>query len=251
MAHISSKDIQIFHVGGYDLRGFSTMFGINIEALTEQADVLGDTWVYHDVIGMFSVNISQNGFFTTTTAGSHDAIKTMRDNGVAVPVTVGMDGVTLGSSAWMVQAPLVSALDIAAERGALVKANASFVGGGLALGGILTGYSAATGATTHTGASVDGGAATTFGAYAILQVPTYTPDTATGLVFKLQGATDSIFTTPVDLITFPTVTAAHAFVFSDLGATTVHRYLRVLATWTGTPGAADAAFSVAVFRKTS
>lgn len=251
MPHISSADIAVYQSGGYDLRGFSTGLGINIEAITEKAHVLGDVWEYDAAVGMFNVSLQQNGFFTTETTGSHDAIKELMDNQVAVPTTIGMGGTTLGSFAWMIQAPLVASMDISAERGQLVKANAGFVGGGLAMGGILTGYSAGIGASTHTGAAVDGGAATTYGVYAILQVPLYDPDTATGLVFKLQGATDSGFTTPVDLITFPTVTAQHAFVFSSLGATTVHRYLRVLATWTGTPGSADAAFSVAVFRKTS
>ncbi|MBK6639705.1 MAG: hypothetical protein IPG34_20095 [Rhodocyclaceae bacterium] len=73
MSKATSVDVGIFHMGGYDIRGFSTMFTYNFEAMTEEAHVLGDSWVYHDTVRVTKSTMEQSGFFTTEEAGANQA----------------------------------------------------------------------------------------------------------------------------------------------------------------------------------
>lgn len=245
MGKIGSGDCGTFYAGGYNLLGFSTTLSWTVESGLEEAHVLGDKWVYYDNTKLSRCNLQQNGFFTLDgtaggSAGSNTAFKTMMDNKVRVGGFFGLGGGGLvGAAVKCFEGMLLGTFEIQAERGALAKANGSFVSTGFCKDGILLLQDNDIG-TGGDGSTYDSNVVSTNnGGTGFLQVVNYDPDSGTGLEVKIQH-TDQAETVWVDLLTFTVVTADYSF---EVKAVTgnVNEKWKVVTTWQGTPGGNETA----------
>ncbi|MBK6906337.1 MAG: hypothetical protein IPH08_04210 [Rhodocyclaceae bacterium] len=248
MSKATSVDVGIFHMGGYDIRGFSTMFTYNFEAMTEEAHVLGDSWVYHDTVRVTKSTMEQSGFFTTEEAGANQALGARLGSApISGLFSVAGNPPALGSIVRLFVGALQSSFNVTAERGALVKANASYASGGQVYDGKLIYFSSidengTAGTVVDTGATpyVNGGVA-------VLSVTSINLDGADGLIVRVMESPDSpeVF---VEMIEFAEITTDDpedpdllcGQAIDVLGLTVGPRY-KVTFEWTGTPGAAAAA----------
>lgn len=252
MARASSVDVGLFHMGGYDLRGFSTMFTYNFEAMTEEAHVLGDDWVYHDTVRMKKLTLEQNGFFETEVAGANQALTAhLGSDPVSGMFSVAGNPPALGSALKMWKAAAQSNFNVTAERGALVKANASYAAAGETYDGILI-YNGSIDENGTAGAVVDTGSTPlTDGGIAVLSVTAIDLDGADGLIVRVMESPDSpeVY---VEMIEFEEITTDVAATpdplcsqWIDVAALTVGPRYKVTFEWTGTPGS-NAAATIAV-----
>ena len=251
MAKATSVDVGLFHMGGYDLRGFSTMFSYNFEALTEEAHVLGDNWVYHDTVRVMKAALEQNGFFTTEEGGANQAfMSTLGASAVSGMFSVAGNPPALGTNVKLFTGAVQANFNVTAERGALVKATGSYASAGAVYDGILV-YMGSIDENGTAGAVVDTGATSYVdGGLAVLSVTAIDLDGADGLIVRVMESPD--VEAYVEMIEFAEITTddpeapdAECSQVIDVLALTVGPRYKVTFEWTGTPGA-NAAATIAV-----
>lgn len=256
MAKLSSKDVGLFCAGGWRLLGFSTQFTVNIEAGTERADVLGDSWVYHDATKIMTGTVSQQGFFTTDAAGSNAAFAAMQSSNIRQGATIALANPatpsTGGVRAWTFVGALLSTFEITASRGELAHANGSFVSTGRSGLGWLLANESSIGQGGHTTAEAvkvnESGVTSDNGGFAAINVMNYNPDGATGLVIAIQEA-DAAETTWTTILTSAAFTADNTSQGLEVLAVTVGPKMRAIATWSGIAGASATADVVVSFAR--
>ena len=173
MAKRASKDVPIFVLGGYDLRGSLTQFEDMRSAMLERTDVLGDLYESYDYVGVRSAELSQEGFFEEANEDidhhAHRALSSGR--GVERVLIYGLEGTATGAGFEGWSGAIEVLYTVQATIGAMTKAKATYKSIGPVEHGKLlqlsptwqlTGTSGTTGNTTAN--PVDNGVSTTGGA---------------------------------------------------------------------------------------
>lgn len=203
MAKYSSKDC-VFLVDGYNILGVTTQIEPIIEALTQETTALGDEWETHKYLGINRAEFAQEGFFDDASDSSNDALSGKQ--GESRVMCVGYEGNTIGKHFTGFQGELHANYARIASKGALHRANARYVGGGIVEDGLILHALAARSADGDTKSTpVQHGSSTSDGGAAYLQVPSLTLGGYTSVTIRVLERDGSTWAT---LATFTAVTAA-------------------------------------------
>lgn len=216
-------------VDGFSLTGTLTEFSEDTEALLEQSDCLGDSWVEFLPTGLKRAALAQSGFFDDAADSVNEALSELQQSSRIV--CYGFEGNTVGKKFVGLTGAFGAKYARLSSRGALHKANAEYVVTGQKDdGGIIL---HALGARTATGNSQgsdsqDAGASSSNGAVGYLQVTAISGTNATLDAVIRHSADDSTY---ADLIAFTqVVVAAERQAQRGTSAGTVNRHLA--ASWT-------------------
>ncbi len=239
-----AKDCAFFLVDGYSILGVVTELSDEVEALTEDAKVLGEAWPKPTAVGVRQGALTQNGFYDDATASVNDALN--EQQGVARVVNYGYEGNTIGKTCVGLAGSYASKFARISQGNGLTKANAAYaVSGAVEAPVILHEHAAEAGDGNTEGAeSVDSGAGTASGASGYLQVSSVTLSGRPSVTVKVRHSADDI--TYADLIAFTAVAARTAERKTVAG--TVNRYLASAWAWGGAGGAPTATFMVGLHR---
>lgn len=231
-------------VDGYDLAGVSTSLEDNVQAMTEDAMGMGDSWPEPTYVGLKSWGMTQQGYYDDAADSSHTAL--VSSNGVNRVVCFGYEGGTLGTRFAAASGALQVSYDRSLSRGELHKANATYQGSGRFWEGVILhalSEETADGNTESDG--VDNGAASLSGGIWFVQVPALDLDGHTGLAIKLRHSSDDITYTDKDTAT--TITSAPGSEARVL-AGTINRYAACSWDFTGAGTSPTATVFVGVAR---
>lgn len=203
MAKYSSKDVGLFAVHGYDVKGVTTTIDTTkISALTEDTLALGHDWAQHETTGLKRFDLTQQGFFDDAAASINAALS--GKEGLVRIVVLAHAGNVIGRKFIGFEGPLVQDYTRLATLNMLHKANATYKGSGQVDEGVILQELEAKAADWNTeGAdSVDSGASSADGGVGYLVVTAFSG--FTGFVGKIRDSADDI--TYADLIEFDDVT---------------------------------------------
>lgn len=205
---------------------------VESEALTEQTNGWGDSWVEHTALGLKQGSLSWNGFYDDASGGTKDALND------AEVGAAGVASVILGTSQgsdFIGAAGLKAAVARAAARDALVKYSLNLQGSIVEDGEVIEPEGAQSGNGATSSGSLDNSAASSNGGAGYLQVTALTLGGYTSVTVKIQESSDNgAGDAWADLVTFTAVTAADvAERIAVAAGSTVERYLRVELTWNG------------------
>lgn len=190
MAKYSSKDV-ILLIDGYNVLSNTTTVNSNVEALTEETTGFGDEWAEHTYLGLQKAELSQEGFFDDAAANVNDALN--EKQGTDRIYCLGFEGNTIGKNFNGFEGALETKFDRIASRGAIHKANASYLGNGTVEDGkILHALTARTAAGNTQASSVDNGAASADGGNAYLQVTELTLGGYTNVLITVRQSADNV-----------------------------------------------------------
>jgi len=215
-------------VDGYNLLAATiTEFSDDVEAVIDQSDGLGDTWVAQQSSGVRKAQIDQKGFYDDAANGVVTAL--VGNNGVSRILTYALEGNTAGKKFVGYTGAMETKVDRIAARGQLHKLNCSYMGNGQVNEGVILHPYAGeatlpTGNTTLT--SVDNGAATTTGAVFYVEVGGLSLGGYTNWRAILLNSADNITfgdLTPVDTFTITATPTAQTAVITG----SILRYLAV------------------------
>lgn len=245
MSKFGSAEAAFFLVDGYSLLGSLTEISDEIEAVTEDAKVLGEVWPKPTPTGDKLAALSQNGFFDDETNGIHDALNEQQD--VARVVTYGYEGNTIGKTCVGLAGSYASKYSRVSSKGVLHKANATYaVNGAMEKPVILQSLAALAGdGNTEGASSVDGGASSANGGAAYLQVTSVTLSGRPNVTIKVRHSADDV--TYADLATFTAVAGRTAERVPVAG--TVNRHLATSRAWGGAGGAPTLTCMIAFHRE--
>lgn len=227
MAKYGSGDVAFVLLDGYSLAGYTTEFSDEIEALTEETTVLGDTYEAVAAVGMKKAKFSWKGFYDDTALAANAALVTASGTGpgTARVMCYGIATNAKGKKFTGYLGAMEDKYSRIASRGALHKAEASFTGQGEVLeGDILHELTAETSASGNSDASsVDNGAASSNGGRGFLQVTAITLGGYTSFTVTNRMSTDNI--SFVAGQAFSAVTARGALTGSIGAGGSVYRYM--------------------------
>lgn len=245
MAVRSSANVGFFLANGYNLVGYLTQFSDEIEAVTDDAMTLGDTWPEPTDTGNRDARLTQEGFFDDAALASIDAYQANLGASAVLCYTFAPNVVGNQFEGW--SGAVETKYRRTSERKKLNTVSAEYsCSGTVETGLILHELSAETADGNTKGAdSIDNGAATAYGASVYLQVTALTLDGGTALqVDVLHSSDDSTYVT---LSSFTAVTTAPTAERKTVAAaaSTPRRHLACQWDFTGTPGGnATATFMV-------
>ena len=183
-------------LGGYNLTGTLTQFTHKQEAVLEQSDCLGDSWLEHSWTGMKSAELTQEGFYDDAALSQHAAAEAKLATGSVL--CHGVEGQTTGKNFTGWSGALQINYERVVSRGELHKANAEYRNQGLVeQGRILRPLSGATASGNTTGNSIDFTASNTSGGAAYFQLTSFSSGAGTTAlkVEVLHSADNLTFTT--------------------------------------------------------
>lgn len=224
MAFIHGKDTQVIH-GAYALTAFLNDGSVSSDVETAETTAFGSSAKTY-LTGLKDGTISASGMFD----GSADAVDQVLTASIGsdtlAPVTLGVNGTTLGNRVAILQAKTTS-YEVSSPVGDVVSVSYD----AQADGGIDYGVSlAALGSVSSTtnGTAVDNSASTTNGGMAQLHVTANS--WSANATFKVQHSADN--STWADLATFAVVatTVTTSERVAVAAGTTVNRYLRAQVT---------------------
>jgi hypothetical protein len=192
-------------VSGMNILGQTTMLEDTQEALIEETTVLGDAYEQQAYVGVKRFSLTQQGFFDDAANSANAAMITPGSSKV---LSYAPEGNAVGDrfvGSPMVQADYVRQI----QRGALTKANASYMSeGDHDEGQIVAPLAERTSASNTQASSLDNGDDSAAGGAGYLQMTSLTLGGYTNIVIKIQDSADDL--SYADLITFTAVTAAPA-----------------------------------------
>ncbi len=205
---------------------------IESEALLEQTNGWGDSWVEQTAIGVRQGSLSWNGFYDDASGGTKDALNDAEVG--AATVACILLGTSQGSD-FVGATGLKAAVARSAGRDELVKYSLNAQGSTVDNGEIIEPEGAQSGAGATSSGSLDNSAASSNGGAGYLQVTDLTLGGYTSVTVKIQESSDNgAGDAWADLVTFTAVTAADvAERIAVAAGTTVERYLQVELTWNG------------------
>lgn len=230
MAFIHGKSAVIIH-GVYPLSSYLNDASAN--QAVEVAEVTGfgaSAKAY--ITGLKDGTISASGMFDGDANAVDEVLSASIGSDTLAPVTLGVNGVTIGSRVILLQAKTTS-YDVSAPVGDVVAVSYEAQADGGVDGGIsLASLASVSSSTNH--ASQDNAASSSNGGIAQLHVTVNTRSAACD--FKVQHSADN--STWADLTTFTQVASGTASERKTVAnSTTVNRYLRAVSTLTAGTGA--------------
>ena len=222
MSTYGPDDVGFILLGGYSLLGDSVEIRDKIEALTDDAHSLGDTWQEHAAVGLMRSEVSQKGYFNDTTNAIHTALN--GNQGISSVFSYGVEGNTLGKKFIGYNGALVVDYERIASLDKLHRISVTYRGNGQVDEGLILhvlGAETSDGDSEGSPTSVDNGGSSADGGVGFLHVVAYSG--FTDVVFKIRDSSDD--STYADLITFSTVTGIGAERATVAG--TVDQYLAV------------------------
>jgi hypothetical protein len=244
VARFGSDDVGFLLVSGQNILGDSTNLEDTREAILEEITALGDAWQQHEYVGVKRYELTQQGFFNDATDRSNAALITP---GASKVLSFAPQGNSLGKP--MISSPMVQ-VNYARQlsRGALHKANASYVSEGSHDEGIILhalGAETAASGNTEGASSQDAGASSANGGGGVVQVTALALGGYTSVTFKVRHSSDDV--TYADLVTFTNVTAAPAAERKTVTGT-VNRHLACSWAFNGAGAANSVSFAVGFAR---
>jgi hypothetical protein len=232
MSSFNSSQVGFFIIGGRSVLGSRTGIDVTVQSPVKDKTPLGVAAVEKAHVGIESAMVSQKGFFDETANAANDAILGAPSRTSQV-VSIGMGGNTVGAEAFCLAGTLTGSYKRAIAVEEFTKADAEMESSGAIddQSKVIAPHTARTGATwTTTG--LDNASSSNTGLAAYVQVSALTLGGYTNCVIVLQHSTDN--STWVDLVTFTAVTAAPAAERKTVSSgTTINRYLRASASYTG------------------
>lgn len=231
MAKFGPDDLGLL-LDGRNISQDSIDATVEEEALLEQSNGWGDTWVEQTALGVKQGNLSWNGFYDDVAGATKDVLNDAEVGAAGVAcITLG----TAQGAEFIGAAGLKSSVARSAARDALVKYSLNLQGATVEAGDVLEPEGAQSGAGATSSGSLDNSAASTNGGAGYLQVTDLTLGGYTSVTVKIQESSDDgVGDAWTDIITFTAVTAADVAERIAIAAgTTVERYLRVTLTWNG------------------
>jgi hypothetical protein len=228
MSVYGPDDVGFLCVGGYNVLSDTTEVSDKIEASTDVATSLGDTWHEHAATGLKKADITQSGYFNDADNAMLEALQT--HIGASPVLCYGVEGNTVGKKF----IGYAGALEVEYERIAsldqLHRVTVTYRGNGqVDEGVILHALGARTTDGDSTGAdSVDNAALTSDGGVGYLQVTAFSGFSS--VVIKILHDTDD--SGYADLLTFASVSGLTSERKTVAG--TVNRHLAVDWNVTGT-----------------
>lgn len=230
MAVYGSDDVAFILIGGFNLLTNTMEMNDNLEAVTEETTVLGDSWQQHAYVGLKRGEVTINGFFDDAAKASVDALSTR--HGTERILAYGVAGNTVGKPFTGFSGAVELNVSRVASRGALHKLNTQFKGSGIVDEGLIhRAWSSATASTGNTqAASIDGGASSTLGGVGHFQLSDLAMDgTSTGFTASIRDSADN--NTFAALLNFSQVTSSSlaptAQRSTTLLSTAIQRYTAV------------------------
>lgn len=246
MAKFGPDDLGLL-IDGYDLAQDSIDATIESEALLEQTNGWGDSWVEWSATGVRQGSFAWNGFFDDT-AGL--AVEALVGNEGAAGVACVLLGTAQGNG-FVGLSGLKASQARAAARDQLQKISLNIQGAIVEDGDIIESLGAESGDGVTGDGSLDNAASSADGGAGYLQVKSLTLGGYTSVTVKIQessddGAGDAF----ADVVTFTAVTAAEiAERVAVATGTTVERYLRVTLTWNGAGSSESITLMVGFYRR--
>jgi len=242
MSRFGSADVNFLLISGRDVLGDTTNLEDERQAITEETTTLGQAAEEHTFVGVKRYTLSQQGYYSDAVNASNEALVTAGSSGV---LSFATEGNTIGKPvicSAMVQTNYVRQI----SRGALHKANASYLSEQLhdeAI--ILHALSAETADGNTDSSSVDNAASSSAGGTAYLQVTALDLDGYDSVTITVTDDTNN--SGFGDLVAFTTVTAA-PFAERVTVTGTVERYLSVKWDFVGTGTSPSITFLVGFAR---
>jgi hypothetical protein len=227
MANYGQSSVGFVLVGGYNLLTYTTdLSPITKEAMFEQSDTLGDSWIEFSPVGVQKAYFTIKGFYDDDAASTAGIVATATSTERVVCLS--LEGNTIGKKFAGFQGSYSAKFNRLLSRGGLHKVDVpQVVSGAQEDGVILQELEAKTADWDTDSESVDNTALTSNGGSGYLQVTAYSG--FTNVVVKIRHSADD--STYADLLTFTTVTAIGAERKTVSG--TVNRHLLVTGTKTG------------------
>ena len=245
MAKYGSDQIAFFLVGGYSLRGFLTDFSDEVEKLTEESTVLGDSWQQFSDVGLKRAALAQNGYYDDAAGASNEALVGL--SGSDRVAMYGLAGNVIGRSFRGMAGALQATYQRVMQRGALHRANATYkIDGAFEDGKLVHAHSAETTASGNSQASsVDNAASSANGGSAYVAVSALTLGGYTNVTLKTRHSADN--STFADLANFTNVAAAPTAERVAV-AGTINRYTASLWLFNGAGAGPSVTFAMGVVR---
>ena len=227
MANYGQSSVGFVLVGGYNLLTYTTdLSPIDTEALFEQSDSLGDSWVEFLPVGMQKAYFTIKGWYDDAAASIAGIVAT--GTSTERVVCIAHEGNTIGKKFIGFQGSYSAKFRRILTRAGLHKVDVpQVVSGAQEDGVILQELEAKTGDWDTDSESVDNAASSANGGSGYLQVTAFSG--FSGAVIKIRHSADD--STYADLITFTTVTALGAERKTVSG--TVDRHLLISGDVTG------------------
>lgn len=127
------SDLSQILVDGFSIAGYIITLDESTEALVEQTDGMGDSWVENTYVGMQRLTLNMDGFYSDTALATNEALlgtTTDTKTGTTRLVLLTPAGNTLGKTAVGFAGVIEAGYTRTATRGALHKAKALWVGTG-------------------------------------------------------------------------------------------------------------------------
>lgn len=229
---------------GYPVTGYIMDGAFHKEALTEQSDTWGDSWVENSGVGMTRANLSiGNGFYDDASGASDEIMQALK--GVSAVCILGLAGNVIGRGFVGMSGMINNTFTRTASRGALHKFSGEFVNSGLVEEGqIVHALGAESGDDTAEGTPVDGGASSSDGGSGYLEVTALALGGYDDITVRIIDSSDDI--TYAELVSFTAVTAVGAERVTVSG--TVERYVSADWSWTGSGSSESATFLAGFYR---
>jgi hypothetical protein len=229
MANYGQSSVGFVLVGGYNLLTYTTdLSPITKEAMFEQSDTLGDSWIEFLPVGVQKAYFTIKGFYDDDAASTAGIVATATSTERVVCLS--LEGNTIGKKFAGFQGSYSAKFNRLLSRGGLHKVDVpQVISGAQEDGVILQDLEAKTIDWDTDSESVDNAALTSNGGAGYIQVTAYSGlDSA---VVKIRHSDDDA--TYADLITFTTVTAGPTAERKTVSGT-VNRHLLVSGDVTGT-----------------
>lgn len=128
MSKYGSDDVAFFLIDGYSVLGSTTEIADDKEAILEETDPLGASWVEKESTGLKRGEITQNGFFDDATDGINDALS--EQQGLSRILSYGIEGNLKAKQFIGFAGGMQINYNRITSRGELHKANAKYLSSG-------------------------------------------------------------------------------------------------------------------------
>lgn len=232
MAKHGSVDVGAFLVDGYDMLAskIESLIGPKVTSVLEQTDGLGDGWEEHTAVGLRKAELAQSGWYDDSAGGGIPAAFAGKEDVVRV-VCVALNGNVVNRPVVIMRGAYAGEWDRIAQRGALIKANATYMVTGEVYEDTVIALPWGAQVADWIGTVIQDPASSLNGMIAFLQVGALDLGGHTGVAITVQSSA-ALGGPYADLIDFDTVTAARQAQFKQVNGA-VPRYIRITGDFEG------------------